>query len=178
MIRLTKDLLFLARNDKIPSGNLDTVNLTGILNNLIQLYKPQAEAKQIDIQSQLIQNFFLNGDSAQIARLFTNLIENALKYTPNEGLVKITTSRIGSQLYVEVQDTGMGIAPENLDKVFERFWQAEKSRSYHFGGSGLGLAIAQAIAQNHGGLITVTSQLEIGSCFTVRLPATTTDKHR
>ena len=59
----------------------------------------------------------------------------------------------------------------HLEKVFERFWRADKSRSYNFGGSGLGLAIAQAIAQNHSGLITVTSQLEIGSCFIVRLPA-------
>ncbi|MEH2136284.1 sensor histidine kinase, partial [Nostoc sp.] len=67
------------------------------------------------------------------------------------------------------QDTGVGIAPGDLENIFERFWRADKSRSYNSGGSGLGLAIAQAIAENHGGLITATSQLGIGSCFTVRL---------
>jgi signal transduction histidine kinase len=171
MTRLTEDLLFLARTDKVPNQNWETLNLTSILENLVQLYKPQAQAKQINLISQLSENLYLMGDSVQLTRLFTNLIENALYYTPSSGVVEIKTSRVASQLYVNVQDTGVGIAPEHIDKVFERFWRADLSRSYWGGGSGLGLAIAQAIAQNHGGLITVTSQLGIGSCFTVRLPA-------
>ncbi len=170
MTRLTEDLLLLARTDKVPNQNRDTLNLTSILENLIQLYKPQAEAKQINLKFQLIANLQLIGDSVQLTRLFTNLIENALYYTPSKGVVEIKTSHVGSHLYVNVQDTGVGIAPEHIDKVFERFWRAEESRSYWSGGSGLGLAIAQTIAQNHGGLISVTSQLEIGSCFTARLP--------
>ncbi|MEA5505714.1 HAMP domain-containing sensor histidine kinase [Halotia wernerae UHCC 0503] len=171
MTRLTEDLLLLARTDKVPTQNKDTLNLTSILENIIQLYKPQAEAKQINLKFQLITNFQLIGDLVQLTRLFTNLIENALYYTPLGGVVEIKTNRVGSQLYVNVQDTGVGISPEHIDKVFERFWRADQSRSYWLGGSGLGLAIAQAIAQNHGGLITVTSQLGVGSCFTVRLPA-------
>ncbi|MEH2402602.1 sensor histidine kinase [Nostoc sp.] len=170
MTRLTEDLLLLARNDKFPTQNRDTLNLTSILENLIQLYKPQAEAKQINFKFQLIANLQLIGDSVQLTRLFTNLVENALYYTLSGGVVEIKTSRVGSQLYVNVQDTGVGIAPEHIDKVFERFWRADQSRSYWSGGSGLGLAIAQAIAQNHGGLISVTSQLGVGSCFTVHLP--------
>ncbi|MEH2312859.1 MAG: HAMP domain-containing histidine kinase [Nostoc sp.] len=170
MTRLTEDLLLLARTDKVPTQNRDTLNLTSILENLIQLYKPQAEAKQINFKFQLIANFQLIGDSVQLTRLFTNLVENALCYTPSGGVVEIKTSRIGSQLYVNVQDTGVGIAPEHIDKVFERFWRTDQSRSYWSGGSGLGLAIAQAIAQSHGGLISVTSQLGVGSCFTVHLP--------
>jgi two-component system, OmpR family, manganese sensing sensor histidine kinase len=170
MTRLTEDLLLLARTDKVTNQNWDTLNLTSILENLVQLYKPQAEAKQINLISQLIGNLQLIGDSVQLTRLFTNLVENALHYTPSGGVVEIKTSRVGSQLYVNVQDTGVGIAPEQIDKVFERFWRADQSRSYWSGGSGLGLAIAQAIAQNHGGLISVTSQLGVGSCFTVRLP--------
>ncbi|MBP5975692.1 HAMP domain-containing histidine kinase [Brasilonema sp. CT11] len=171
MTRLTEDLLFLARTDKVPNQNWETLNLMSILDNLVQLHKPQAQAKQINLISQLSENLYLMGDSVQLTRLFTNLIENALYYTPSGGVVEIKTSRVASQLYVNVQDTGVGIAPEHIDKVFERFWRADLSRSYWGGGSGLGLAIAQAIAQNHGGLITVTSQLGIGSCFTVRLPA-------
>ncbi|MEH2451875.1 sensor histidine kinase [Nostoc sp.] len=170
MTRLTKDLLLLARTDKVSTQNRDTLNLTSILENVIQLYKPQAEAKQINFKIQLIPNFQLIGDSVQLTRLFTNLVENALYYTPSGGVVEIKISRVGSQLYVNVQDTGVGIALEHIDKVFERFWRADQSRSYWSGGSGLGLAIAQAIAQNHGGLISVTSQLGVGSCFTVRLP--------
>ncbi|MBD2523710.1 ATP-binding protein [Nostoc sp. FACHB-133] len=170
MTRLTEDLLMLARTDRVSNQDRDTLDLTSILENLIQLYKPQAEAKQINLKIQLIANIQLIGDSVQLMRLFTNLIENALYYTPSGGVVEIKTSRVGSQLYVNLQDTGVGIAPEDIDKVFERFWRADKSRSYWLGGSGLGLAIAQTIAQNHGGLISVTSQLGVGSCFTVRLP--------
>ena len=171
MTHLTEDLLFLARNDKIQIPKWDTVNLTVILDNLVQLYKPEAEAKQINLISLLNENLYLAGDSAQLTRLFSNLIGNALHYTPLGGVVEVKTSRVGSHLIVNVQDTGVGIAPENLDSVFERFWRADESRTYNSGGSGLGLAIAQTIAQTHGGLITVTSQLGVGSCFTVRLPA-------
>lgn len=116
----------------------------------------------------------LVGEPVQLRRLFTNLIENALHYTPSGGVVEIKTSHAGSHLYVNVQDTGVGIAPEQIEHVFDRFWRADRSRSYHAGGAGLGLAIAQAIAQNHGGSIAITSQLGVGSCFTVRLPANTT----
>ena len=171
MTHLTEDLLFLARNDKIQIQKWDTVNLTVILDNLVQLYKPTAEAKKINLISLLNENLYLAGDSAQLTRLFSNLIGNALHYTLLGGLVEVKTSRVSSHLIVNVQDTGVGIAPENLDSVFERFWRADESRSYNSGGSGLGLAIAQTIAQTHGGLITVTSQLGVGSCFTVRLPA-------
>lgn len=171
MTRLTEDLLLLARTDKLPDREWNTVNLTVILDKLVQLYKTQAEVKQIKLKSQLISNLYLLGDPVQLTRLFTNLIENAIHYTSSGGVVEIKTSRVGSQLYVNVQDTGVGIAPEHIKHVFDRFWRAERSRSYWAGGSGLGLAIAQAIAQNHGGLITVTSQLGVGSCFTVRLLA-------
>ncbi|BAY95121.1 MULTISPECIES: sensor histidine kinase [Nostocales] len=171
MTRLTEDLLFLARYDNIPNRSKETVNLSLILNDLVQLYQPQAIAKQINLKSQLTEKLYLLGDTNQITRLFTNLIQNAIHYTSSKGTVEITANRSAVDIVVNVQDTGIGIAPKDLENIFERFWRADKSRSYNSGGSGLGLAIAQAIAQNHGGLITVTSQLGIGSCFTVRLPA-------
>ncbi|ACC85272.1 sensor histidine kinase [Nostoc punctiforme] len=171
MTRLTEDLLFLARHDNIPKQSKETVNLSSILNNLVQLHQPQALAKQIHLKSQLTEKIDLLCDPNQITRLFTNLIQNAIYYTPSEGIVEIIANRSVSDIVVNVQDTGVGIAPKDLENIFERFWRADKSRSYNSGGSGLGLAIAQAIAQNHGGLITVTSQLGIGSCFTVRFPA-------
>ncbi|MBN3923750.1 HAMP domain-containing histidine kinase [Nostoc sp. NMS4] len=173
MTRLTEDLLFLARHDNIPNHIQETVNLSSILNNLVQLYQPQAMAKEIHLKSQLTEKLYLLGDPNQITRLFSNLIQNAIHYTLSKGTIEIIANRSVSHLIVNVQDTGVGIAPGDLENIFERFWRADKSRSYNSGGSGgsgLGLAIAQAIAESHGGLITATSQLGIGSCFTVHLP--------
>lgn len=175
MTRLTEDLLLLARTDKVTSYEWVSLNLAVILDDLVQLYQPQAEAKQIHLYIDAknrgyTEHLYIRGNSILLRRLFTNLIENGLYYTPEGGRVEIKTSREGSHLYISVQDTGVGIAPEHIEQVFERFWRAEQSRSYWNGGTGLGLAIAQAIAQNHGGLITVTSSLGVGSCFRVLLP--------
>ena len=84
--------------------------------------------------------------------------------------MEVQARHTGADLYVNVKDTGIGIAPEHLKQVFERLWRADQARSYRDGGSGLGLAIAQSIAHKHGGLISVTSEIGVGSCFTVRLP--------
>jgi signal transduction histidine kinase len=167
--QLTEDLLFLARSDKLPGINKNKIKLTAILEDLFKSTYLQFEAKQITLIPEIEPDLFLLGDSGQIRRLFNNLIANALYYTPSGGTVEIKANSEGAYLYVKVRDTGIGIAPENLSHIFERFWRENKSRSYWEGGSGLGLAIAQTIAQNHGGLITVTSELGVGSCFTVRL---------
>lgn len=171
MTRLTEDLLFLARAEQIPTSDWASVNLAEILNNLLLLYKPQAEAKQINLVFNLTANLYLLADPVQLTRLVSNLIENALQYTPVAGKVEILTNRVSSYIFISVKDTGIGIAPKHIESIFARFWRADQSRSYSAGGSGLGLALAQAIAQKHGGAIAVTSQLGVGSCFTVRLPA-------
>jgi two-component system, OmpR family, manganese sensing sensor histidine kinase len=110
------------------------------------------------------------GHSSQLIQLFNNLVENALHYTYPNGSVKLYLARGLSYVEVRVEDTGVGIALEQLPQVFDRFWRADQSRSQWEGHTGLGLAIAQGIAQLHGGTITVKSQLCVGSCFTVRLP--------
>ncbi|MBR8840130.1 MAG: HAMP domain-containing histidine kinase [Stigonema ocellatum SAG 48.90 = DSM 106950] len=171
MTSLTEDLLLLARADQILTPKRDTVNLTEILNNLVQLDQSQAQTKQINLKADLKGSLYLLGDTVQITRLFANLIDNALQYTSVGGSVEVQARQTGAYLYINVKDTGIGIAPEHLQQVFERFWRADQARSYRDGGSGLGLAIAQSIVHNHGGLITVTSQMGVGSCFTVRLPA-------
>ncbi len=171
MTSLTEDLLLLARTDQILTPKRDTVNLTEILNNLVQLDQSQAQTKQINLKADIKESLYLLGDAVQITRLFANLIDNALQYTPVGGSVEVQARHTGADLYVNVKDTGIGIAPEHLKQVFERLWRADQARSYRDGGSGLGLAIAQSIAHKHGGLISVTSQIGVGSCFTVRLPA-------
>lgn len=171
MTRMTEDLLLLARDEKNCYRHDSYVNLTATLSNLFSLYQPEATAKQIDLKYEIDEDMYLLGNAGQLTRLFANLIENALHYTLSGGTVEVTADLVRSYLIVSVQDTGAGIAPEHLKLVFERFWRADESRSYWEGGSGLGLAIAKTIAQNHGGSITLTSQVGVGSCFTVRLPS-------
>ena len=167
---LTEDLLLLARNDRVAPRKWDKVDLGSILADLVQLYQPQALTQQINLKIELTKNLYLLGDASQLMRVFRNLIDNALHYTPPKGTVEVKTSLMRTQLIIEVRDTGIGIAPEHIERVFDRFWRADKSRSYWNSGSGLGLAISKAIVQNHGGSITVTSKLGVGSSFQVWLP--------
>ncbi len=169
MSTLTEDLLLLTRTDTIPNQDPNHINLREILDDLYKLYKPQVESKKITMQLQLEPDLYVIGDGEQLKRLFTNLLVNAINYTFSEGKIEITSRHTGSCIYINIKDTGVGISPDDLEKVFDRFWRADESRSYHCGGSGLGLAIAQAIAKKHGGLITVKSELGVGSCFTTRL---------
>ena len=177
MTQLTEDLLLLARTEKVGDYEFKPLNLSILLTDLVNLYKPQAQVKQIELKAQISSNLKLIGDETKLARAFTNLIQNAIQYTPAGGKVEVIGDRLGRELKVTVADTGIGIAPKHLNLVFERLWRGDRSRSYYQGGAGLGLAIAQAIVCNHRGTITVTSQLEVGSCFVVRLPATASDLH-
>jgi len=170
MAHLTEDLLLLARTDKATKPEQQPIDLTEVLERLVESYQLQAQTKQITLQTNLAQSAYVLGDVAQLTRLFTNLIVNALHYTLEEGRVEVNLSRTGQNLIVDVTDTGVGIAPEQLARVFDRFWRANQPRTHWDSGSGLGLAIAQSIAQSHGGTIGVNSQVNVGSCFTVRLP--------
>jgi two-component system, OmpR family, manganese sensing sensor histidine kinase len=168
---LTEKLLLLARTDQAPLHQSEIIDLATLLELLLQLYRPQFENKQIHLKAQLKEHLYTLGDKVQLSQLFNNLISNALRYTPAEGVVEIQAYLERSHLVVKFKDTGIGIAPEHLSHIFERFWQVDQARAYQSEGFGLGLAIAQGIAQNHGGEITVTSELGRGSCFMVCLPS-------
>jgi len=174
MTYLAEELLFLARTE--DAAILTTPNewvplhLNKVLQNLVDLYEPSALAKSITLQSHWLANVSVVGDAAQMTRLFSNLLENALQYTPSGGTIFLALAKHNRSAIVSVKDTGVGIAPEQQPFVFERFWRADKARASREGGTGLGLAIAMAIAQRHGGDITLTSQVGLGSCFQVRLP--------
>ncbi|PSN08504.1 two-component sensor histidine kinase, partial [filamentous cyanobacterium CCT1] len=170
MTRLTEDLLVLARSDRQQPPVKAVIALSPLLANLVALYQPQAQASGIALNSAIDPDLHLWGDSDQLTRALTNLIQNALQYTPEGGQVSVRAWRDQQHIQIAVQDTGMGIAPEHLPRVFERFWRANAARTHDQGGSGLGLAITQAIVQHHGGTITVSSQLGQGSCFQVQLP--------
>ena len=175
MNQTLQDLLFLARADADPSmavqdRQLAPVSLNQILQNCFVLLEPLANDKKIVFQSKFRDRIDILGDTAQLSRLFSNLLENALQYTPEEGRVSLDLYKQNRVAVVSVRDTGIGLATEEVSKVFDRFWRANKARSRRQGGTGLGLAISQAIAKRHGGKISVTSELNIGSCFIVRIP--------
>ncbi|MEA5508403.1 ATP-binding protein [Crocosphaera sp. UHCC 0190] len=170
MIDLTEDLLILARSDQINLLKKEPVNLVIILEKLVKWYQTKIESKNLNLKLQLSETLLIYGDSLKLERLFSNLIDNAIYYTPESGIIEIEGKPKKCSIEIQIKDTGIGISPENLERIFERFWRADTSRSYWNGGSGLGLAIVQAIVKHHGGTITVTSQLGIGSCFTIYLP--------
>ncbi|MEM7590390.1 MAG: HAMP domain-containing sensor histidine kinase [Cyanobacteria bacterium P01_A01_bin.83] len=175
MSEMLGDLLFLARADAdsdlpVAERKLTPIILNQILQNCFVLLEPLANEKKIVFQSKFRDELTVLGDTPQLSRLFSNLLENALQYTPDEGRVSLDLYRQSRYAVISVRDTGIGIAPDQVNKVFDRFWRANKARSRREGGTGLGLAISAAIAKRHGGKISVTSELNIGTCFLVKIP--------
>jgi signal transduction histidine kinase len=174
---LTEKLLFLARNDQKLTYKQDKIDLRVVLEELLQLYGPVAQTENIVLKSDIGDRLEVYGDEVQLKLLFTNLLDNALRYTSAQGRVEIRAKKTQDKIIVSISDTGIGIAPEHLGQIFSRFWQADKARSRSGAGTrshqsvgfGLGLAIAESVAKNHGGLIEVASELGKGSCFTVSL---------
>lgn len=171
---LTEDLLLLARTDSLPQKHQQRIDLSDMLKELVQLYQAQASAQSIVFELTIADALFMMGDRGQLRRVFTNLIDNALRYTPEGGRVYVQGKPLGSQILITVEDTGIGIASDQIHQVFDRFWRAETARMHTLGGFGLGLSIAQAIVQQHQGKISVRSKLGIGSCFMVQLPLVST----
>jgi signal transduction histidine kinase len=180
MTRLVEDLLLLARSDgtsTVLMRDRQSIPLAELLEELLDWYAIQAESRHITLHipplTDTAADLEIWGDGALLRRLFANLLDNALKYTPTGGQVTLTLTATESWVNVGIADTGIGIAPEHLARVFDRLWRADPARSQAETGAkgvGLGLAIAQAIARNHGGTITVTSTLGRGSRFQVSLP--------
>ncbi len=110
------------------------------------------------------------GDRARLDQLLWNLVENALRYTPPGGVVNLSSRTLGSRVEVVVADTGIGMSSSHLERIFERFYRVDRARSRSQGGSGLGLAIVKQVVEAHGGTISVTSEPDKGSTFTVSLP--------
>ncbi|MEO0769355.1 MAG: HAMP domain-containing sensor histidine kinase [Cyanobacteria bacterium J06649_4] len=171
MTRLTEDLLLLARTDRVSTIPLEPLNLSTLIETLVKLYRPQAEKKDILLIEKIPPNLSLQGNRNGLIRAFTNLLQNSIRYTPQGGRVDISVREGGNRLQVVVKDTGIGIAQDNLNKVFERFWQADQARKYDSGSSGLGLSITQAIIDSHNGSIEVTSDVGKGTCFVINLPS-------
>jgi signal transduction histidine kinase len=175
--QLVIDLMLLSRMDLHIQTEARTCCLNDILNDLIEELAPLALSHAagttsvgIALKSDIpISPLKITGNEEQLYRLFANLITNGIRYTPDGGEVKVTLSHKDHYAIIEVQDTGIGIAQSEQEKIFERFYRINSDRSRVTGGSGLGLAIAKAIALSHKGNITVNSELEKGSKFIVHL---------
>ena len=173
MIALVEDLLFLARSDSAKETQIfekAPTSVYQILQELLTLLQPQAQSRNIIFKSALIPDVVIVGDPTKLSRLFSNLLENALQYSPGGGTVRVRMEKSARSVFINVEDTGIGIAKNQLSAVFQRLWRTDRARSYRGGGSGLGLPIAQAIARQHKGEITVSSRVGEGTCFRVRLP--------
>lgn len=172
MHRLVLDLLDLARLD---AGTADlqraAVDMAALLNMVAEKFSLQTGQANVALQVEAAALPTLSGDGDRLAQVFTNLVDNALKYTPAGGQVTLRAAAIGGQMEVTVSDSGAGIPPEALPHIFERFYQADPARRGGEGhGSGLGLAIAREIVLAHGGTITARSTPPKGSTIVVRLP--------
>ena len=171
MTNLVSDLLMVARSDnnalKVKIQRLD---LTEILKQVIRTMTPIAEKKNIRLGGENFRKVMINADEQRIKQLAIILVDNAIKYTHEGGAVLVRMESVGNDRAVfAVMDSGIGIAPEDLDKVFERFYRVDKARSREMGGNGLGLAIAAEIVKLHEGKISVASKLGEGTKFTVEL---------
>jgi two-component system phosphate regulon sensor histidine kinase PhoR len=109
-------------------------------------------------------------DRGQVSQALINLLDNAVKYTPEGGTITVGAEDKGDVIHVTVQDTGIGIPREDLDRIFERFYRVDKNRSREMGGTGLGLSIVKHIIQGHGGKVWAKSRIGEGSVFTFSLP--------
>ena len=172
MHRLVLDLLDLARLD---AGNVQleyrAIDMGQLLHEVGERFVPQAKEAEVTLTNQVEEVPSISGDYDRLVQVFSNLVENALKFTPPGGEVQLSARRANGALLATVSDTGPGIHPEEAARIFERFYQVDKSRSGgRCRGAGLGLPIAQQIVQAHGGEIRVESQPGRGSAFVVRLP--------
>lgn len=136
----------------------------------VSAHSTRAETAGIRLHAHTDPDLWLDADPVRMRQVLGNLISNALRHTPTGGTVTVTTRHTGDLAVLTVEDTGSGIAPDDLPHVFERFWRAEKSRSRHTGGSGLGLSIVRQFVEAHGGTVTADSEPRKGAVFTIRLP--------
>ena len=164
-------LLFLARSDAGKEQlTFEDVELKGLITGLASNIEALAQDKGIKFAVDAHEELMVSGDKVKLRQLFINILENAVRYTPADGLISVSLVKQESNAVVSISDTGIGIPPEHLPHIFERFYRVDKARARADGGVGLGLAIAKIIAESHKGTITVASEVGKGTTFTISLP--------
>jgi len=175
MHRMALDLLDLAR---LEAGTADlkmsAVDMKALLQNIIDKFTPPAQKANISLQLDVASNLpVVMGDGDRLAQIFTNLVDNALKFTPANGQVALSARKAGAEMEISITDSGIGVPSDALPRLFDRFYQVDTSRAGgESHGAGLGLAIVKEIVEAHNGRISVRSQVGHGTTFVILLPLT------
>jgi two-component system, OmpR family, phosphate regulon sensor histidine kinase PhoR len=172
--RLVDDLLSLAQLESSQATlELSAVQVDELFNNLVRDWKEKLAAKNLKVIVDLTpEALTLHADGTRLEEVLYNLLDNAVKFSPENGQIYLRATRLGSDMVLSVSDNGLGISKEHLPRIFERFYRADKARSRELGGTGLGLAIVKHIAQLHGGRVEAESELGCGTTIRVVLPET------
>lgn len=169
--RLVNDLLSLSylesREMKLEKADF---NLYRLVEQVILNFKAQAEKRGLEIKNELPEQLMLAADKHKIEQVFINLIDNAVKFNSDSGLIRVYSHDLGDKIAIIVEDTGIGIPARDLPRIFERFYRVDKARSREMGGTGLGLSIVKHIVELHHGSVTVESNEGFGSKFSFIIP--------
>lgn len=171
LTRLADQLLVLSRQEAgIDRSAREEVRIDALLLDVVEKARGPAERKAVEIEVRSVDPAVVTGNDIDLSRLFSNLLNNALKYVPEGGLIRVACESKDPRVSITFEDNGAGIAGEHLPHLFKRFYRVDPSRSSESGGAGLGLAICKAIVESHGGQISVESAIGCGTTFTVLLP--------
>jgi len=171
MEKIIDDLLLLSRTEALTKENLnENVQLDEVLLNVYERYERNAHKKNISINMKKIMPLAIKGQKALLGRMFSNLIDNAVRYSKSGGSIEITLDKEGNHAVLIISDTGIGIPEEAIPFIFDRFYVVDKSRSKDSGGVGLGLSIIKRVADIHGADINVRSKVDEGTEFEIKFP--------
>lgn len=168
--RLIEDILTLSFIENDKKEEKEAINLYSVYRRVEDMLMISARTKNISLNCDADETIKIAANADYVKQIILNLVDNAIKYTPENGDVNVKIFADKDDAVIKVSDTGMGIPKEDQARIFERFYRVDKARSREIGGTGLGLAITKHIAMNLGGTISVESELEKGSTFTVRIP--------
>ena len=172
MTKLADDLLTLSALDSAPAAASEPVSLDRVAAEVVAGMKPLAARKKQVIRMEPFHHLPpVRGHRGRLKQVLTNLIDNAVKYTPEGGTVRLSGAVSSGRVELVIEDNGVGIPAADLPRVFERFYRADKARSREHGGAGLGLSIVKAVSEAHGGSLEIEPRPEGGLEVTVRLPA-------
>jgi signal transduction histidine kinase len=171
--QIITELLTLVRMDRKDSKlNVKECNVNEMCELILRRVRPIAQKRDIELTMVSMRDVYAEIDETKMTMVITNLVENAVKYNRDHGKVRLTINADPYNFYISVEDTGVGIPQDSLDKIYERFYRVDKSRSREVGGTGLGLSITKSIVLQHHGAIDVQSILGEGTKFTVTVPLT------